>query len=173
MTLRICAALCLAAAISVTMAAQSEPVLVSANIPKHPPLACQARIEGSVKLTFALTANAAEPTEVEVVSGHQLLKGAAAENVKTWRFDNPYAVQRKYETTFKYQLSGLQVLGTKKLRSLLLILSVMWKSSPIAREPPSMPTEHRLLQNRHYTNYSAASGWQSAHQECVFFSTTL
>jgi len=106
MTLRICAALCLAAAISVTMAAQSEPVLVSANIPKHPPLACQARIEGSVKLTFALTANAAEPTEVEVVSGHQLLKGAAAENVKTWRFQNSYAVKRKYETTLDYRLES-------------------------------------------------------------------
>src|ERR1700690_294618 len=42
MTIRTCAVLCFAAAISVTMAAQSEPVLVSANIPKHPPLACQA-----------------------------------------------------------------------------------------------------------------------------------
>jgi hypothetical protein len=25
--------------------------------------------------------------------------------VKTWRFQNPYAVERKYETTFDYQLS--------------------------------------------------------------------
>ena len=31
MTIRICAILCFAAAISITMAAQSEPVLVSAN----------------------------------------------------------------------------------------------------------------------------------------------
>jgi len=35
--------------------------------------------------------------------------------VKTWRFDNPYAVERKYETTFKYRLSGVEVVGTKKL----------------------------------------------------------
>jgi hypothetical protein len=95
MTIRICAVLCFAAAISVTMAAQDEPVLVSANIPKHPPLACQARIEGLVKLSFTLAANAAEPTNVEVVSGHAMLKGAAVENVNTWRFQNPYAVERK------------------------------------------------------------------------------
>ena len=62
-----------------------------------------------------LPAHSTEPVKVEVVSGHPMLKGEATENVKTWRFDNPYAVQRKYETTFKYQLSGLQVLGTKKL----------------------------------------------------------
>jgi hypothetical protein len=27
------------------------------------------------------------------------------ENVKTWRFDNPYAIERKYETTLEYRLS--------------------------------------------------------------------
>jgi outer membrane biosynthesis protein TonB len=87
MTIRIYAVLCFATAFSVVMAAQSEPVLVSANIPKHPPLACQARIEGFVKLSFTLAANAAEPTNVEVVSGHAMLKGAAMENVYTWRAD--------------------------------------------------------------------------------------
>jgi hypothetical protein len=98
MTIRICAVLCFAAAISVTMAAQDEPVLVSANIPSKPQLACQARIDGFVKLRFTLAANAAEPTNVEVVSGHAMLKGAAVENVNTWRFQNPYSVERKYET---------------------------------------------------------------------------
>jgi TonB family protein len=104
MTLRICAVLWLATAVSVTMAAQDEPVLVSANIPRHPPLACQARIEGFVTLSFTLAANATEPTNVEVVSGHAMLKGAAIENVNTWRFQNPYAVERKYQTTFDYRL---------------------------------------------------------------------
>ncbi|MGD0761247.1 MAG: energy transducer TonB [Candidatus Sulfotelmatobacter sp.] len=107
MTIRICAILCFAAAISITMAAQSEPLLVSANIPRHPALACQARIGGVVKLTFALGANGAEPTDVEAVSGPMLLKAAAVENVKTmktWRFGTHYA-DGKYETTFDYQLS--------------------------------------------------------------------
>jgi TonB family protein len=84
------------------MAAQSEPVLVSANIPRHPPLACQARIAGVVKLTFVLSGSAGEPTNVEVISGHPMLKDAAIENVKTWKFKN-YA-DGKYETTVDYQL---------------------------------------------------------------------
>ena len=104
MTTRMCAVLVFVAAISITMAAQSEPTMISANIPKHPPLACQARIDGFVKLRFTLAANAAEPTNVDVVSGHAMLKGAAVENVNTWRFQNPYTVERKYETTFDYQL---------------------------------------------------------------------
>jgi TonB family protein len=92
------------------MAAQSEPVLTSANIPKYPPLARQARVEGVVRLAFTLPANGTEPTNVEVVSGHTLLKSAAVENVKTWRFENPYAVERRYETTFEYRLlSGRRV----------------------------------------------------------------
>jgi outer membrane biosynthesis protein TonB len=109
MTIRICAVLCFAAAISVTAAAQSEPVLVSANMPKHPPLACQARIAGVVKLTFILSGTDGEPTNVEAISGPPMLKDAAIENVKTWKFNNSYACG-KYETTFDYRIppSGRQ-----------------------------------------------------------------
>jgi hypothetical protein len=103
MTHRVCAVLCLAV-LSATMAAQSEPVLVSANIPSHPPLALQARIEGIVKLTFTLGPNAAEPMKIQMVSGHKALKGAAVENVKTWPFQNPYSVERRYETALDYRL---------------------------------------------------------------------
>ena len=38
-----------------------------------------------------------------------MLKSAAVENVKTWKFENPYTVERKYETTFMYKLSGVEV----------------------------------------------------------------
>ena len=107
MTLRICGVLWFAAAISVTMAAQSEPMLVSVNIPKHPPLACQARIAGVVKLTFVLSGVAGEPTNVEAISGHPMLKDAAIENVKTWKFTNSYA-EGTYQTTFRYRFSGVQ-----------------------------------------------------------------
>jgi hypothetical protein len=55
------------------------------------------RIGGVVKLTFTLGANGAEPTDVEAVSGPTLLKAAALENVKTWRFGTHYA-DGKYET---------------------------------------------------------------------------
>jgi TonB family protein len=111
---RICFLISFVAAVSVTMAAQTEPSLLLANIPKYPPVARQARIEGVVRLTFLLPANGLQPTNVEVVSGHPMLKGAAVENVKTWRFEqNPYAVERKYETTFKYRLSGVESAGRR------------------------------------------------------------
>ena len=64
-----------------------------------------------MKLTFTLSANSGEPTNVEVVSGHPMLKAASIDNVKTWKFENPYAVERKYETTFRYRLSGVEVPG--------------------------------------------------------------
>jgi TonB family protein len=85
------------------MAAQGEPVLVSANIPRHPPLACQARIAGVVKLSFVLSGNDGEATDVEVISGHPMLTDAAIENVKTWKFNSSYACG-KYQTTFDYRL---------------------------------------------------------------------
>jgi TonB family protein len=82
-----------------------NPELVSANIPFYPPLARQALVYGSVTVAFILPANAGEPTDVEAVSGHPMLKSAAVENVKTWRFRNSYAIARKYQTTFHYTLS--------------------------------------------------------------------
>jgi len=115
MTSRACSLFCFLAAVTITLAAHTGPVLTSVNMPKYPPLACQARIEGVVKLTFTLPANSSQPTNIQVVSGHPMLKGAAAESMKTWRFENPYAVERKYETTFKYRLSGKEVAGERKV----------------------------------------------------------
>src|SRR5262249_60381983 len=100
------------AALSLAAAGQSDPVLVSANIPMYPAIACTARVEGAVKVTFTLAASSKEPTQVEVVSGPPLLKAAAVENVKTWRFINPFAVDRKYETTFTFRLSGRELPST-------------------------------------------------------------
>ena len=93
------------AACIVTVAQADNPELVSSNIPFYPPLARQARIMGTVKLAFTLPASSGEPSDVVVISGHPVLKSAAVENVKTWRFRNTYAVGRKYETTFHYTLS--------------------------------------------------------------------
>jgi TonB family protein len=102
--------LCLVASICITVAAQSdEPLLIAVNLPKYPPLARQARVQGVVKLTFTLSANSAEPTNIEVVSGHPMLKAAAMDNLKTWSFENHYAIQRRYETTFSYRLSAVDV----------------------------------------------------------------
>jgi TonB family protein len=93
-------------AVCVGMTAQTdEPELLSASIPFYPPLARQARIYGEVTVRFTLPANSGEPVNVEAASGHAILKPSAVENVKTWRFRNTYAVERRYETTFRYSLS--------------------------------------------------------------------
>jgi TonB family protein len=114
MTARI-AVLVFVVAASMAVAAQTEPTLASANIPKYPPLASQARVEGVVTLSFALPANGAAPTNVEVESGHPLLKTAAEENVKAWRFENPCAIERKYETVFQYRLSAGEGAGKRSV----------------------------------------------------------
>jgi TonB family protein len=104
MVIRLCALLCFLTACLSLAAQTDEPELISANIPRYSPLARQARVEGIVKVTFTLPANAGEPANVEATSGHPVLKAAAVENVKTWHFRNPYAAERKYETTFRYRL---------------------------------------------------------------------
>jgi len=105
MITRVVGLLCFAFAICITTLAQTEPVLTSAGIPKYPALALSVRVEGVVKLTFTLGSRSSEPTKVEVLSGHQLLKDAALENVRTWRFENSYAAERTYETTFECRIS--------------------------------------------------------------------
>ena len=104
--IRIATVSCLLA-FCIAMAAQTEPALVAVNMPTYPPLARQARIAGVVKLTFVLSGNAGEPTNVEVISGHPMLKDAAIENVKTWKFTNHYA-EGTYQTTFRYRFSGVE-----------------------------------------------------------------
>ena len=106
---RILLLICCVVAACTVMAGQTEPALVAVNLPKYPPLARQARIEGAVRISFTLPANSGTPSDVEVISGHPGLNGAALDNVKTWKFENPYAVARKYQTTFRYKLTGFEV----------------------------------------------------------------
>ena len=84
-----------------------EPHLVSAGLPKYPALARQARIEGEVRVEFTLNSSG-EPVSVSAVSGHPMLKGAAEENVKTWKFELPkdlYRTEWKYDTIFNFKFS--------------------------------------------------------------------
>lgn len=97
--------LCFLAVVKSTLAAQTEPTLVSLTMPKYPPLARQARIEGVVTVKFALAASSGEPTNIEIVSGYPLLKDQTLQNVKSWRFENLGTTDRTYETTFSYRLS--------------------------------------------------------------------
>jgi hypothetical protein len=53
-----------------------------------------------------------EVVDVQVVSGHPMLKSAAAGIVKAWHFDMPPDLHRtelRYDTEFVYRLSGREV----------------------------------------------------------------
>jgi TonB family protein len=84
-----------------------EPRLRSAGLPQYPALARQAQIQGEVKVEFVLSSDG-EPISVVAVSGHPLLKPAAEQNVKTWRFELPkdlYRTEWKYDTIFNFKIS--------------------------------------------------------------------
>jgi TonB family protein len=85
-----------------------EPRLKSAGLPQYPPLARLVQIQGEVKVEFVLNSDG-EPVSVVAVSGHPMLKPAAEENVKTWRFELPknlYRTQWKYDTIFNFKISN-------------------------------------------------------------------
>ena len=84
-----------------------QPHLITAGLPHYPPLARAAHIQGEVKVEFGLN-SVGEPVSVTAVSGHPMLKGAAEENVKTWRFELPkdlYRTEWKYDTIFNFKIS--------------------------------------------------------------------
>jgi TonB family protein len=70
-----------------------KPTLVSAQLPRYPVLARLTHTQGEVKVDFVLNASG-EPVSVIVVSGNPLLKAAAEENVKSWRFELPKGLHR-------------------------------------------------------------------------------
>jgi len=85
-----------------------EPTLVSAGLPRYPLIALLAKIQGRVKVDFTLSSNG-EPIGATAVSGHPMLKAAAEDNVKTWRFELPknlYRTDWKYSTVFNFKISN-------------------------------------------------------------------
>ena len=53
--------------------------------PKYPPIAFQARIQGDVVLNLKLGGNG-EVVAIDAVNGHPMLKAAAVDAIKRWRF---------------------------------------------------------------------------------------
>src|SRR5512146_1668826 len=74
---------------TVTVTAQQEspklPELLSYDVPQYPPLARMARITGDVDVEV-ITDGYGVTSATVVVAQHALLKDAAVENAKTWRF---------------------------------------------------------------------------------------
>jgi TonB family protein len=85
-----------------------EPTLISAGLPRYPPIARLAKISGEVKVDFTLNSNG-DVVSATAVSGHPMLRGAAEENVKTWKFELPknlYRTDWKYSTVFNFKISN-------------------------------------------------------------------
>ncbi len=88
-----------------------DPILQSAQMPKYPPVALGARIEGEVKVSFVLD-DKGEVASVDVKSGHPMLKEAAATIVRSWKFELPknlFRTEWRYDTTITYHLSGKEL----------------------------------------------------------------
>src|SRR5207244_1463341 len=100
-----------------------DPILQSAQMPKYPPIALTARIEGEVKVSFVLD-DKGEVASVDVKSGHPILREATATVVKSWKFDLPqnlFRTEWKYDTTFRYHLSGKE-LESNETATLTIVL---------------------------------------------------
>ncbi|HWX39388.1 MAG TPA: energy transducer TonB [Candidatus Sulfotelmatobacter sp.] len=59
---------------------------VKTSPPVYPAIATKMRIEGSVKLDATIDPDGTV-SDVKVVSGHQLLAGAAVDAVKKWKYE--------------------------------------------------------------------------------------
>jgi TonB family protein len=92
---------------SAALAADPEPYFKSAPMPFYPPLAREARIEGKVTLRFTVNAQG-DTSDVEAVTGHQMLKDSAIQNVQNWKFawPQPCDCRAKREAVFIYGLTG-------------------------------------------------------------------
>jgi TonB family protein len=99
-----------------------DPILRSALMPQYPPLALATRVEGEVKISFVLDTKG-EVASVEVLSGHPLLREAAAAIVKSWKFELPelFRTEWRYDTSFRYHLSGRE-LETNEAPKLTIIV---------------------------------------------------
>jgi TonB family protein len=93
------------ASVAVAQTDNTPPlVLEHAEDPPYPPLARDARIEGSVELEFQIDPSGGA-TSVAVVSGHPVLARPAENAVASWRFVRPaagFALGKIHWTTFQF-----------------------------------------------------------------------
>lgn len=82
--------------------AEVLPKLIDHAEPMYPPLARQTRISGDVRVK--ITTNGQSVIEAAVESGHPLLRKAAEDNVRTWKF--VAHTPGSYCITFRYKLAS-------------------------------------------------------------------
>ena len=88
--------------LTASAAAQQHKIGVAKyELPKYPPIARAARVEGSVQMELRVAFGGAVK-QVTVIAGHPLLKAAAVDTVKSWRFT---CMDCKYGEDFVHRLS--------------------------------------------------------------------
>ena len=95
----------LLAAMPTAMAQQSTEVLpkvVQHSEPVYPPLARQTRIQGEVLVK--VTTDGESVRDVQAETGHALLRKAAEDNARTWKF--VAHTPGTFHVTFRYKLSS-------------------------------------------------------------------
>ena len=81
----------------------AAPAIAEHAAPNYPPLARQTRISGDVRVK--VTTDGEAVTNAEAVSGHPLLRKAAEDNVRTWKFATNSS-QSTFFVTFRYKLTS-------------------------------------------------------------------
>src|SRR6266849_6284035 len=76
------------------------PGVVQHAEPKYPPLARQTRIQGEVRVKITTDGESVRDAEAE--TGHTLLRKAAEDNARTWKF--VAHVPGIFHVTFRYKL---------------------------------------------------------------------
>jgi TonB family protein len=71
----------------------------------YPPLAKSARIEGGVEIAFRVNSETGTVEEASAVEGHPLLKQAALDAVRHWRFKVPFVSKAPTVTVIRFSLS--------------------------------------------------------------------
>jgi len=95
-------ALLLASQLLAAQETHEYPLVVRAEAPLYPPLACMAKIMGKIEVQF--TVRSGEVVATEAKAGHPLLVKATTENVRSWRFSSE--VNGTFATTFEYRVEG-------------------------------------------------------------------
>lgn len=75
----------------------------AAVAPEYPPLAAVGRISGTVAVRVTIDGSGSV-TKAEVVSGHTLLRRAAEDAAKKWKFESAPVQTRTAEVKFRFSL---------------------------------------------------------------------
>jgi TonB family protein len=84
-------------------AAESTLMPKAAVAPKYPPLGAMARVSGTVVVRVTIDAFG-NVTKAEAVAGHNLLKQAAVDAARKWKFESELRGTRTAELKFRFSL---------------------------------------------------------------------